>query len=287
MNAADAGLEVLATNAEYWTAIDGDRSLRLNYDLNKNSVVFDLGGYQGDWSEQIYRRYGCRVFVFEPVPGFAHKIAERFRGNSNVSVFEFGLGSKNDKIRLTLSDNATSSFTSGQGRVIDGEIKDFAEFVRESGIQDIDLLKINIEGGEFELLDHLISTKYIDRVRHIQVQFHQFVPGAEELVRDLRKRLWTTHILSYSLDWIWDGWVLNSSSQTQESNLEAGLRWHQEALREMSLRASAYRFSNQKLEASNRILAEDSRILNRWRDRLGPILRTRRFFHRVLAGLGR
>ena len=28
-----------------WRRADGDRTLRLDYDLNENSVVFDLGGY--------------------------------------------------------------------------------------------------------------------------------------------------------------------------------------------------------------------------------------------------
>jgi len=31
-----------------WFAVNGDQTLRLNYDLDANSLVFDLGGYKGD-----------------------------------------------------------------------------------------------------------------------------------------------------------------------------------------------------------------------------------------------
>jgi FkbM family methyltransferase len=285
MNSIHVGLQALSTNAEYWAAIDGDHTLRLNYDLDKSSVVFDLGGYQGDWSEQIYRRYGCRLLVFEPVPSFASRIVERFRGNPDVSIFGFALGPRRDKMQLTLSDNATSSFVSGRGTVLDVEVRNFAEFLDEQKIEDIDLLKINIEGGEFELLNHLISTGYIFRVRHVQVQFHQFVPGANELMQDIRKRLWLSHTPSYSLDWIWDSWARKASSEVRNDYMEGGLKWHQQALREMSLRASISRSRIQELEASNRILAEESRILNAWRNRFGLILRMRRLFQRKVKGL--
>ena len=36
--------------------------LRLNYPLTKESVVFDLGGYKGGWSEKIYDKYQCQVY---------------------------------------------------------------------------------------------------------------------------------------------------------------------------------------------------------------------------------
>ena len=34
---------------ERWFADDGDNTLRLNYPLDENSVVFDVGAYKGAW----------------------------------------------------------------------------------------------------------------------------------------------------------------------------------------------------------------------------------------------
>ncbi|KIU52580.1 FkbM family methyltransferase [Bradyrhizobium sp. UBA2491] len=302
---------VRSANSEYWRAIDGDHTLRLNYDLDNNSVVFDLGGYKGEWSEQISKRYMCRIFVFEPVPNFAEQIVERFRGNNNVSVYGFGLGPSDAILRLTLNDDATSSHSLSDGDVVEAEMKEFVAFLEQHDIRNIDLLKINIEGGEFELLDHLISTGCISRVRHLQVQFHNFVPDAKERMEHLRRQLWETHAPSYSLDWIWDSWTSEAVSESARGMLANGLRWHQQALRELSARAATEfasharqirelealrqqwtegeqkRAEDERKWAEQSVLwqqwAEDSRILNKWRRRLEPLLEMRNLIRRLSA----
>lgn len=285
MNFQDSQSLILSANAEYWSAIDGDHTLRLDYELNRDSVVFDLGGYKGEWSEQIYNRYMCRIFVFEPVPSFAAQIVERFRGNNNVTVCDFALGPKNTVLSLVLSENATSSYSSSDGDAIQAEMKEFVAFLEQREIQKIDLLKINIEGGEFELLDHLISTGCISRVKHLQVQFHNFVPAASERMENLRRRLWETHAPTYSLDWIWDSWTSLADSGAARAILTDGLRWHQQALREVSSRTTFELASNrryiQELEVSRAQWAEDSRILNIWRRRLWPLLGIRNLIRRL------
>ena len=37
-----------------WLADNGDKTYRLDYNLNENSVVFDLGGYEGQWASDIF-----------------------------------------------------------------------------------------------------------------------------------------------------------------------------------------------------------------------------------------
>ena len=50
-------------------------------------------------------------------------------------------------------------------------------------VEDLDnlkvnaLMKINIEGGEFELLERLLETRLISRIENIQVQFHNGTGG--------------------------------------------------------------------------------------------------------------
>ena len=45
-----------------WFADNGDRTHRLNYDLNSNSVVFDVGGYKGDFAFSIYEKLIKKIF---------------------------------------------------------------------------------------------------------------------------------------------------------------------------------------------------------------------------------
>ena len=57
-----------------WHADRGDELLRLDYPLSAQSLVFDLGGYKGQWASDIFGRFACRVLVFEPIVPFADAI---------------------------------------------------------------------------------------------------------------------------------------------------------------------------------------------------------------------
>ena len=43
----------------------------------------------------------------------------------------------------------------------------------------IDLLKINIEGGEYDILERMYKTGTINKVQNLQIQFHNFVEDAQ------------------------------------------------------------------------------------------------------------
>src|SRR4051812_28801327 len=91
-----------------WFAEKCDATLRLDYPLNENSIVFDVGGYEGNWAAQIHERYGCMVHIFEPVPSFAENIEARFRGNPKVKVHRIGLSDRSGKSVISLDQDSTS-----------------------------------------------------------------------------------------------------------------------------------------------------------------------------------
>ena len=76
---------------DQWSEDRGDETLRLNYDLDENSIVFDLGGYEGQWASDIFSRYCSTIHIFEPVADFAKRTERRFRGNKKIFVHDFGL----------------------------------------------------------------------------------------------------------------------------------------------------------------------------------------------------
>ena len=50
-----------------WFECNGDKTLRLDYKLNQESFVIDLGGYEGEWSADIFCKYGSNIYVFEEI----------------------------------------------------------------------------------------------------------------------------------------------------------------------------------------------------------------------------
>lgn len=191
--------------AARWFRDRGDETLRLDYPLERASVVFDCGGFEGDWAAAIHQRYGSTVYVFEPVQAFLADIRKRFAGNPSVQTFGYGLHSRTEQATITLAGNASSTFgDAGSAETI--ALRDVAEVLAELKVSHIDLIKINIEGGEFELLERLLDTGLISAVDHVQVQFHRFVSGAPARRQRIRERLAATHTLRYDYDFIWESW---------------------------------------------------------------------------------
>jgi len=189
-----------------WFAIDGDKNLRLDYPLSPGSVVYDVGGYEGEWTEAIYARYKCHIEVFEPVARFAAKLEARFDGNKKIGVHSFGLSGKTRTDFIYL-DNASSSTIKTGDKKEQIKLVQAKEFIdKNSG--KIELMKINIEGGEYELLEHLINSRLTMNIKNIQVQFHIFVKDSANKRTLLHNKLSKTHNMTYCYPWIWENWRL-------------------------------------------------------------------------------
>jgi len=199
---------IQAKRVEKWCKDKGDETLRLDYNLNENSIVFDIGGYIGEFARDIYCKYSSNIYVFEPVPEFCFQIKTRFINTPKVRIFNFGLGKRNLSTLINLEDNSSSLHTVGS-KTITIEIKSFNEFIEIYNIENIDLAKINIEGAEYDLLDSIIEAKNITKIKNIQVQFHDFIfTDGSQRMREIQSRLSQTHILTYKYEFVWENWRL-------------------------------------------------------------------------------
>lgn len=196
-----------------WFRDKGDETLRLDYPLTPDSIVFDLGGYHGDFAAAVNTRYGCKVYVFEPVPEFHQKCVERFQGNSKIICFNYGLSSAEGWLDIGLADNA-SSFDSphAQGAMKQVLVRSIIDCICELGLGRIDLMKINIEGGEFDVLPAIVQSGDIEKVQYLQVQFHGFADHATERREAIRAKLANTHVAMWNYDFVWESWKRKEAS---------------------------------------------------------------------------
>lgn len=190
-----------------WIKDKGDEELRINYKLNKNSIVFDVGGYLGDWSDAIYNKYRCRIFVFEPVKEYFHKITQRLRKISKIQVYNFGLGEKDIRKSIYKMDNSSSFYKKDSYTEKEiCKIRDIKKFIIKNNLKKINLIKINIEGGEYDLLDKMIDSNLIHMFENLQIQFHRFMPNAKLRRKEIQNKLVKTHYLTYNYSFIWENW---------------------------------------------------------------------------------
>jgi len=78
------------------------------------------------------------------------------------------------------------------------------ELLHEQKIVKIDLMKVNIEGGEYELLEFLVESSLICQIRDLQIQFHDFVPDAERRMHSIQRSLERTHRQTWSYQFVWE-----------------------------------------------------------------------------------
>lgn len=202
-----------SVSVKQWKRDRGDDRLRYDYDLNADSVVLDVGGYVGDFAEAIFDRFGCRVLVFEPMPRFFEACQDRFAGNDNISVFKYGLGSKDETLQLSDSSDASSFFRDTKdGATISAAIRDIDAVWDELELGDVDLVKMNIEGGEYPLLRRMIEQNRSVHVKNFQVQFHDFINDATAQRNMLRQLLSETHDEQWCYEFVWENWQRKSNA---------------------------------------------------------------------------
>jgi len=178
----------------------------MNYPLDETSLVMDVGGYEGQWASDIYSMYGCTIHIFEPTPNFADGIAHRFARNSKIFLHRFGLSNRDQKGVIYQNRDGTSLYGTGEAHEI--ELVSVQSFLLHAEIKNVDLIKINIEGAEYDLLDHLLETGLVTNFRNLQIQFHEFMPDAKNRMVSIQKRLRKTHILTYQYEFVWENWHL-------------------------------------------------------------------------------
>lgn len=183
--------------------------LRYTYpDLTPDSVVIDLGCYEGTFAAKIHEKYGCRVFAFEPVPEFFARCVERFNGHfPKITVLNLALGAEDGEVTGKIKGDMSGLYADNgepwKCRMIRG-----VGMFSLLNLDEVDLIKINIEGGEFDLLDDLIDSHVLHRFRNIQCQWHDVVPGAQARYDARQADLAETHALTFDHGWVWQNWRL-------------------------------------------------------------------------------
>jgi FkbM family methyltransferase len=204
------GKTLQTKRAEQWFKANGE-GMRRDYELSNTSLILDVGGYEGEWADDMSQRYDSFIYIFEPVAEFCDIIRKKLNSNQKITLFSFGLSGKTVIEEILLDNNSSSLFDEGVrkgSRKETIQLVSGSEFFTTHEIDHIDLMKINIEGGEYDLLEDLISHDLVKNIDNIQVQFHDFVPNAEDRMKKIQKSLRKTHHPTYQYPFVWENWKL-------------------------------------------------------------------------------
>jgi FkbM family methyltransferase len=177
-------------------------SIHLVNELNSSSIALDLGANVGRITQQMADS-GATIYAFEPNPFAFAKLQERFKDSPNVHCFQKAVLDKETTIPLyfhefsdqdELTWSVGSSLLDFKGNVlkekkVEVETVDLAQFIRSLG-KPVDLIKMDIEGVECKVINHLIDTGIINQVKLMLVETHDHkIPELKEETDALRKRI--------------------------------------------------------------------------------------------------
>lgn len=191
-----------------WRSDNGDQTHNLNYELNPDSIVIDLGGYEGIWGQKITNKYDCNLYIAEPITEYYNILTKKFASNSKVKILNAGVYSENKDSIIYVKDDASSciecdSFKSTEKIKLFTLRKIFEIFQ----IDKADLLQINIEGCEYDLLEALVNEEILKRIKNFQVQFHTNIENHNERRYNIHQKLILNgFVKKFDYPFVWEGW---------------------------------------------------------------------------------
>ncbi len=159
--------------------------------LNAASVVVDAGTHRGEFSQSVNTLLGCRCILIEANPILAQSLVPPPRGE----VVNAALSASEGTAQFIFRDNLEAGSISSQASDRENccctvKTITISGIMQQFGIRNIDMLKIDIEGSEFPLLDQT-SPVTLKSIGQITVEFHDFIPDyhGKGLFEHTRRRL--------------------------------------------------------------------------------------------------
>lgn len=163
--------------------------------LDANSIVFSFGiGEDISFDNGLIQEYNLKVHGFDPTPKSIEYI-NRQMPIRNFSFHPFGINEESGKKLFYLPKN--SNHVSGslhETNIVDHnnamilEFKSLSDILKDIKIQNIDILKMDIEGSEYDVLDSILNLDIV--IKQILVEFHpQMFENGKKLTTNCFKKL--------------------------------------------------------------------------------------------------
>lgn len=178
-------MERLGTSYGGWSVLPGR--------LSKDSVVYGVGvGQDASWDLAMIERFGCEVHAFDPTPRSVRWVASR-SWPAGWRFHPWGLAAFDGEAEFVMpnADPEWSSYVMNAPaggtayEKVRVPVKRLETVMRELGHGRIDVLKMDIEGAEYDVIDDLLKGSI--RPGQLLVEFHywQDLPAVERMRRSV------------------------------------------------------------------------------------------------------
>ena len=179
------------------------RLLNLEH-INNNSIILDIGANVGDVADVMLKRYNPNIYCYEPNISCYNHMVKRFKGYSKIKFFNVAVSNFTGKAFLYFHEKAknisefnerSSLKKEKDGLDINKKIEVDCINIKEilDQYNKIDLIKIDIEGSEYEVMPEIIKNK--NKIKMVLCETHgnpdgKKIPSGDGSKLVVKNKIW-------------------------------------------------------------------------------------------------
>ncbi len=172
--------------------------------INKDSIILDIGANIGDVTNVMINEYNPHIYCYEPNISCYNYMTRRFKKYSKIKIFNVAVSNFTGKAFLYFHEKAknisefnerSSLKKEKDGLDINKKIEVDCVNIKEILDQHnkIDLIKIDIEGSEYEVMPEIIKNK--DKIKMVLCETHgnpdgKKIPNVDGTKLLVKNKIW-------------------------------------------------------------------------------------------------
>jgi FkbM family methyltransferase len=162
--------------------------------ISQTSIIYSFGiGEDISFDLAVSKEFRSKIFMFDPTPKSINWVKKQ-NLPKEMKFFDYGISDKSGFVDFFLPENpnhvsgsATEQNNVDLSRKISVEMKTIKEIFKQLDHTKIDILKMDIEGSEYDVLDDILNSDI--KIEQILIEFHSrfFLDGKDKTKKAIEK----------------------------------------------------------------------------------------------------
>lgn len=202
------GLKLLIRNGLTDTAkwfLQDREKLKYDIKLKAGGIVLDIGAYKGQYTKKMLARNQNAAFqLYEPIAEYFQICKDLFRDEKSVTIHQAAVSADGRDFQMEIDGLRSRNSPEKSAESVSITSIDIQTIF--DAVQEIELLKMNIEGMEYECLDKLISSNSLIKAKYLLIQFHNFEDRSPHNLEKIHQGIDKDFVNIWKYEWMWELW---------------------------------------------------------------------------------